>query len=233
MYCKTQILLLLLAVTFVGKAQTEINNDFKFNDGVYMSLEEFIANTPTYTFDELRIKESLESNFYKIVINKMEVLGEDGKWIRVKRKDIWELAHKGSGYVNLDHMSHSKKKHSLLFYKSPTVGSGFNRLMLIGRICHFSWEGMVSYDSHPNTPLGRPESNVPTMRRRNEARQYMLDLKTGDVMPLEPESLFKFIKDDRELALQFHNEKKRDKKKKLFLLSYLKKYNERNPYFIE
>ena len=127
--------------------------------------------------------------------------------VGVKTSDIWGYARKGSLYIQ--------------------KGELFNRMPVLGSICHFVANVTVYNDRHYD-PYYNYSYNVQP-NTTNELRQFILDFETGKVLEYNYESVLIILMRDEELYEEFNNLKKRKKREKKFL--YVRKYNEKYPLY--
>jgi len=101
------------------------------------------------------------------------------------------------------------------------MGYTFNRLMVIGSICHFT-AYVTNYmatgpGTYPNQQYGAPVESL---------QQFVLDMKTGATYDFNPNSMLFLLSRDPQLYVEFSALKKRKRREQIFI--YLRKYNERH-----
>ena len=207
---KNVFTLVLLAACYCVFAQPgiEYNKDFRFKEGIYLTFRQFKNNTPIPNLSIISKYNKNEINFLsKLVLkNKISYLDSAGKGQEVKTNDIWGYSNNNIVYINYE--------------------GGFNRIPIIGNICHFTAIITVYnelYETNTYDPGGYAA---------REFRQYILDFETGEVLFYVISNLEVILKRDQQLYDEFSALKKRQKRKSMFI--YLRKYNERHPaYFGE
>lgn len=220
---RTLIILFLFMPLFI-KAQVDTNQpkkvkfseDFRFTDGVFMNIEDVKRNNP---IPKARIITDVNYDDYSFFNKVLDgelfyVLDNMGQKQELKVKDIWGFSQNGMLFVSWN--------------------GEFNRIPVFGSVCHFIADKTViddrnspyynSYNYYYN-PYYYP--NNQTVKK--ELRQYLIDMETGKVMDYNYKNLEAVIIRDTELYEEFA--KLKNKKKRQLKFLYLRKYNERNPFY--
>ena len=126
------------------------------------------------------------------------------------------------------------------------VGGSFNRITIIGSICHFV-ANVTSYNRSNYSPYYSPYGYYPygygyspygsypygynsPGYKTTELRQFVLDFNTGKVMEYEPKNVAMLLMTDPELHDEFSG--LRSKKQQQLKFMYIRKYNEKHPLYI-
>jgi len=203
----------------VKAGKIQFGQDFKFKDGLFLSFEDVKRNNP---LPKARIITDLSYNDYaffeKVLENgSVEVLDEMGQRQELSTKEIWGFSQNG-----------------ILFIK---WNQEFNRIPVFGSLCHFIAD-KTYVDSRNNTYYNNyynsynyynPYNNPYSQTVQTELRQYILDMETGQVMDFERNNVEIVLARDKELYEEFV--KLKNKKKDQLKFLYLRKYNDRNPFF--
>lgn len=206
------ILLLSCNLTF-GQIDTsdiefvKYTTDFKFEDGIYLDFTQVKNNLPipsnkiitTYDENDFEFYEDLLSEKY---ISLYDNLGIENQY---KTEDIWGYCHDGVIYIQKN--------------------DNFNRLGVIGSICHFVAYETVYDNTYPYTYGYDSYNTYPSTT--TELRQYLLSFESGEIYAYTYSSVEILLMTDSELYDEYINLKKRDKKKLVFV--YIRKYNEKHP----
>ncbi len=189
--------------------QVKYTPEFKFKDGLYLNITQVRDNSPV---PHSRIITSLNYNqadfFDKLLDDdQIAILDDLGGQVPVKVAEIW-------GYAN----------HGVLFINCQ---GEFNRLGIVGSVCHFIANVTVVRDQYYNTSYYNPYETYPANATTNEMRQYILDFETGNVMDYSTESLKVILMRDPELYDEFNQLRRKKQRQLLFL--YVRKYNEKHP----
>jgi hypothetical protein len=221
------LIFLLLLMPFLSKAQKDstdiskivFNADFKFKDGFFLSFEDVRRNNP---FPKSRIITDVNYNDYAFFEKVLEngvfaVLDDLGQRQEINSKNIWGFSQNGTLFIQWN--------------------DEFNRIPVFGSICHFIADKTYIdnrnnpyYNNYYNSynyynPYGYPNSQTV----QTELRQYMLDMETGKVMDFDTKNVEVLLARDQELYAEFANLK--NKKKEVMKFLYLRKYNEKNPFY--
>ncbi len=193
----------------------QFDQDFKFKDGIFLSFEDVRRNNP---IPKARIITDLNYNDYaffeKVLENGVvQVLDEMGQQHEMNSKEIWGFSQNGTLFIKWN--------------------EEFNRIPIFGKLCHFIADKTFienRNDPYYNSynyynPYGSPYSQTV----QTELRQYILDMETGQVMDFDRENVEIVLARDKELYTEYVNLKNKKKEQLKFL--YLRKYNERNPFY--
>jgi len=198
--------------------------DFKFKEGIYLNFNQVKNNSPISGARILANKDYRDDDFFDEVLNKDYISFFDNLGMRqqVQTKNIWGFSRNGVLYIN--------------------INGGFNRVTIVGNICHFV-ATVTTYNTRYNdpyynnpyySPYYNPYSNPYSMGsssyETSEMRQFILDFNTGKVMDYDYKNLEMILMRDPELHDEFSNLRKRKKKQLKFL--YIRKFNERNPLYL-
>jgi hypothetical protein len=194
------------------------SEDFRFKDGIYMSIEDVKHNNP---IPKERIISNLNENDYSFFENLLEgdyisVLDNMGVKTEIKVKDIWGYSQNGMLCIKWN--------------------GQFNRIPVFGSICHFIADKTIvdnrynpSYYNNYYNNYYNPYYYPNTETVKTELRQYILDMETGQVMDYTTENLEIILARDKTLYEEFV--KLSNKKKKQLKFLYLRKFNENNPFY--
>jgi hypothetical protein len=206
---KNLFLSVLLFVSVSTIAQTDsipYSRDFEFKEGIYLTIDQFKRNLPIPQSAIISTIPKTELNFLTLVLENKTVKYKDatGAEQEVPSATMWGYCRNRSVYLNFN--------------------KAFNRLNVIGKLCHFTAEIMVraAYD-----PL---YYNRGMNTSYNELRQFVLNTQTNTVREFNSESMEEFLKADPDLYAEFMKLKKRAKSDSIFI--YLRKYNDKHPLYL-
>ena len=189
--------------------------DFKFRDGVYLSIEQVKKNQP---ISRVRIATTIDvedMNFYGKLLegNSISLFDDQGLQRDIAKKDVWGFSQNGVLFINYN--------------------GDFSRIPVVGSICHFvADKTVVSSPMRFNDPYMNPygtyyrQAPVAT----TEQRQYILEFETGQVLDFETNSIQMFLMKDKELLEEFA--KLSNKKQRQLKFMYLRKFNEKHPLYL-
>lgn len=196
-----------------------IDNETRFQDGVYASYEDFINNEPSLPFAAFDIKWIESPYFNKLVIKSCKSY-QKGKLKKTNMQTVWGFCLGGIPYIQYG----IDIPYKLRFGNSAIDLNGkasFSRIRILGNICHFNIEDHLPKSKTTNaTKLFAKERSGKMIRA-----QRMLKLSTGKVYQYDEYILSELIKDDEQLVAQYKQDDNREYK----MFMYLQKYNERNP----
>ena len=196
------ILFLILLPTMLLSAQETIS----FKDGVYVDFNEVMQNKPL-SFN--RIVNSNPDNPKEILEKEsIEYINEYGVKSTLNRTNIWGYVDKGTFYI--------------------LINKEFHRLTMLGTISHlFVNEKHVQSSHYDPYYYGYGYNMYSPTYESNRLVQYIIDFKTGTILPMELSSVESLLSADSELYIEFMSLKKR--KRKQLLLMYIRRFNENNP----
>ena len=185
---------------------------FKFADGIYLNINQFKNNNP---ISKSRIVTNLDSEdfdfFDRLLENeKITLYDKLGNQKEVEVRNIWGYSNKGIVHVNFN--------------------GEFNRIPVVGKICHFV--SVYTYIDHSQPDMSYNNTAYYNNGvRRTELRQYLLDTETGKVYDFTVKAVEVLLMNDTKLYDEFNNLRRRKKRKLKFL--YIRKYNTNNPLLIK
>jgi hypothetical protein len=208
---KRCIFVFLLFISLPGLAQPDsipYTRDFEFKEGIYLTIDQFRNNDPIPQSAIISPVPKSELNFLTQVLEKKKVTYKDkyGKEQQVPTAIIWGYCRNRSLYLNFNQT--------------------FNRLNVIGKLCHFTSEVVVlsAYQDPMYYNHGMTNSY-------NELRQFILCMDSNMVKEFSTPSMEEILKGDQELYEQFMKMKRKEKGHSIFI--YLRKYNEKHPLYIK
>jgi hypothetical protein len=134
-------ILLLLFVTVETSAQedsvrrVQYTPEFRFNDGIYLNFSQVKNNAPIPAIRIVSNNDPFDHNFYKDLTQNKTIGFFDafGAQQEVQTSQIWGYAQDGKLYVQYN--------------------GEFNRIPVIGRVCHFFADITMSHLPHPTTTI--------------------------------------------------------------------------------
>lgn len=179
---------------------------FSFRQGIYLNYQQFITNSPVPKSAIVFADDSSRLDFLKLVVTKNSIQYKDTAGIvqTVKTTSIWGYSENKTVYIQWNYY--------------------FNRVTVIGSICHFA-STVTNYmytgpGTYPNQQYGTPVETL---------QQYVLDTKTGSIYDFNAQTISYILQRDPVLAAEYDALKKRQKKDQAFI--YLRKYNEKHPLY--
>lgn len=197
--------------------------DFKFEDGFYLNFSMVKNNAPLPLARVITNLDRSEPDFYNKLLQEKSFSYFDANGVKqvIPVSKIWGFSRNGVLYIK--------------------ISEGFNRVTIIGNICHFvatitTYDSRY-YDPYYNSPYyyGSRYYNPyyttsPRQSRNQEVKQYLIDFQTGKIYEYEIKSVEILLMKDPELHDEFMGLRKRKKKQLKFY--YIRKFNERNPIYL-
>ena len=208
--------------------------EFKFREGFYLNFDQVKSNKP---IPKSRILTSIEyssKTFFDQVTESASITYFDdlGNSQDVETAKLWGYSKNGILYIN--------------------VGGSFNRITIVGNICHFV-ANITSYSNRYNSPYGyspygyspygyypysygyspygySPYGYGSPNYRTTELKQFLLEFDSGKVVEYDTKNVAMFLMTDPELHDEFS--RLRSKKKKQLQFMYVRRFNERHPLYI-
>lgn len=227
------ILIFIIAFSTSGFGQEEeerkdvkYTHDFRFIDGIYMNFEQVKQNAPLPKYKILTNADYHDPEFFDKVLKNDVLYYFDDNATRneILLEDIWGYSRNGVLYIK--------------------IGEDFNRITIVGGICHFVGTVTVTdtryVDPYYNryNPYGYNSYNYynnfyspqrATTYSRTEMKQFILDFETGKVMDYNSGNLEIALMRDPELHDEYSLLKSKERKQLKFV--YIRKFNERNPVY--
>ena len=230
------LLALLFGANLAAQSDSTSNSvkytpEFNFREGFYLNFDQVKNNRP---IPKSRILTSIDyssKTFFDQVTESQSFTYFDdlGNGQEVETNKLWGYSKNGILYIN--------------------IGGAFNRITIMGNICHFV-ANITTYSNRYNSPYGYspygynyPYSYSPyhspygspygygsPSYRTTELRQFLLDFNTGKVVEYDSKNVAIMLMSDPELHDEFSS--LRSKKQQQLRFMYIRKYNERHPLFI-
>lgn len=187
----------------------QYDRDFVFREGVYLSFQDFVNNNPIPVSKIVFNSNKGDKDFLKYVLDKPSFTYIDGlsKEVEYKTDEAWGYCSNSVIYIN--------------------YGTDFNRVTIIGSICHFvatiPTRIGVSDPFYYNQPFGNREQYTYV------TEQLIMDMESGKVMQFNVANMEALLSRDEALSKEFIALKKKQKRDSTFI--YLRKYNEKHPVF--
>ena len=204
------------------------NTDFRFREGFFLNFEQVKNNRPV---PKSRILTSIDhrSNTFFDQITELRTFtyfDDFGNSQDVETSKLWGYSKNGILYINIQ--------------------GTFNRITIVGNICHFvanvisprnnPYYSPYGYSPYRYSPYGyspygySPYGYGASNYRTTELRQFLLDFNTGKVMDYDSKNVKMLLMSDPELHDEFSSLRSRRQQQLRFM--YIRKFNERHPLFI-
>ncbi|HTL82687.1 MAG TPA: hypothetical protein VL651_13330 [Bacteroidia bacterium] len=204
------ILFLVLVFAAALHAQTDsvaYNPDFVFKEGIYLNYQQFRTNAPVARAKVRTHLDSTRMDYLKQSMTQKVITYIDsaGALQEVNVMKLWGFCENNAVYINFN--------------------NDFNRIVVMGSLSHFT-ANYTSYMTTDPTNPGGSTYGTPVQSQR----QYVLDIKTGNVVDFVLPNMEFLLKRDDILYKEFMAMRKGKRRQMMFF--YLRKYNERNALYI-
>lgn len=226
--------LLFLLPALPGAAQPfPFDNNYHFQDGLYLTAAQWKADAPLLPAEQCRVGLAPGSSFDVLQVQQVEIrAGEE--WQPLPLDSLWGLTLKGEPYI--------------LMGRGVSVAY-FQRIFEVGRISFFAYRKPepISTPSLQNRAVKTYQDGTQEMqgflpnqsrvlhpdstprRRRNQKKSvtfWLLFAPDGRLLEATPANLRLLLSDDPELAAEFDRENYPEN----LVFSYILRYNQRNLY---
>lgn len=208
---KKAVLIFFCFISGWGAAQSDsilYTRDFEFKEGIYLTVDQFRNNEPIPQSAIVSPIPKTEHNFLTQVMERKKITYKDetGTEQQIPTSSIW-------GYC----------RNRILFLN---FNQTFNRVNVIGNLCHFTSEVVVLSTYQDPLYYNRGMSSS-----YNELKQFIFCMNSNIVKDFSTPSMEEILKTDPELYDQFMSMKRKEKGNSIF--TYLRKYNEKHPLYIK
>jgi hypothetical protein len=205
-------LILLVTIFSAGILQAQndsvrYNSDFRFKDGIYLNYDAFRHNRPVQKSAIVSNYSREEIDFLRKTVSARTITYKDstGFTHELNPGKIWGFCENNSVYIRYN--------------------GDFNKIVVMGSICHFTAMYTTYLSGGPTTP-GGASTGAPV----ESVQQYVLDIETGRVLDFVLPNMEDLFKRDEVLYKEFMELKKSKRRKMMFF--YLRKYNEKHGLYI-
>jgi hypothetical protein len=199
-------LMFLSSLAFAQSDSLQYTQGFSFNTGIYLTYDQFRTNSPLPKSALVYEGDTSKLDFLRQLLTKDSFQWRDTAGVLHTTKMIttWGYCENKTVYIRYNY--------------------SFNRVMVIGTICHFTaYVTNYMYTGPGSAPTSQYGTPVETMQ------QYVLDTKTGSIYDFNPQTISYILQRDPVLSAEYSALKKRQKKDQAFI--YLRKYNEKHPLY--
>jgi len=212
-------LFLLPALPLLGQEAQLVSKNFRFTDGLYLSLQELQANEPSYRWEEVEVRYFTNPQTSLTQVDHIFLKQDSQQLDPVK---VWALTMDGIPSIRIPKGEIRKQL------------PAFAALKLRGKICYFTYPDIRSkkiYVAAYNPLTGRPFRQGVVEREEEVIIEKMLHFETGEMTDFTVDNFLKWIADDEPLLSTYLELPPDERKEKLFkgLLIYV----DRNAAFLK
>ncbi len=201
----------MFALPLQGQERQLVSKNFRFTDGIYLSLQEFQTNAPSHRWEDVEVRFFTNPQTSLTQVERI-TLKRDSQLVDVDQ--VWALTMDGIPSVQVPK--------SEIHKELPT----FAALKLRGKICYFTypdWRTKKIYVAAYNPLTGRPFRQGVVEREEEIIVEKMLHFETGEVADFTVENFLAWIADDEPLVSTYEELSPEEREEKLFkgLLIYV------------
>lgn len=220
----TKILSLLfccLTTLVFGQDTIALTNDFKFNDGVYLTIEDLKANQPNHTWSEIQASAHINREKQIVRLEYLNIVDSNAMVIKdLSYNNIWGICVEGVPYIRINDTIKNLVQ--------------FVALRTRGQYCYFQYDSYEFRDV-PMT-IYDPETGHPIWEQSIENKEpitvhKILNFSNGTMTTLNLNTFKNWVKNDVQLTNTINGMTEAEAKAKLYKMLLI--YNDRHPYYFE
>ncbi|MEO0340685.1 MAG: hypothetical protein AAF242_15935, partial [Bacteroidota bacterium] len=200
---------------------TEVTPTYRFQDGIYLSFEEFQRNQPALKWDQF-IRRSVTNP--QSLITQVDFIRYRNSQEKLDINKIWGICLDGLPFVRIDKDSIHKEL------------STFAGLRLAGNICYYSYENRVEkeYDIAAYNPLnGEPFRRATVSRMVTNFVEKIFTFEEGGLKPFDKNNIYQLMEDDPELRGKLNELRPTEAEYQEKLFRLMMAYNRRHPVYFK
>jgi hypothetical protein len=213
--CFGMLLLLLSGVQ--AQDSTLLNRSFQFEDGLYLSFEDFKNNQPAYSPDQYEMVHVVNPQTLLAQVASLSLASEQA----FELSSLWGICIDGRPYIQIDREEVGKDLAS------------FAGMKVVGRFCFYSYQKpiRVPVEIKAYNPLtGRPFRSGTVDKTEFKDHYRMLDFLDGTIRVFSKANLLDWVQEDNRISRLVRSLDPQDGET---LLRALIAYNDRNLIFIK
>lgn len=208
-------------VSFLQAQQVEVTPTYRFQDGIYLSFDEFQRNEPSLKWDQF-IRRSVTNP--ESLITQVDFIRYRNSQETLDLNNIWGICLDGLPFVRIDKDSIHKEL--------PT----FAGLRLAGNICYYSYENRVdkTYEIAAYNPLnGEPFRKATVNRTVAEFVEKLFTFEEGGLKSFDKSNIYNLMDDDPELRNKLNQLRPTEVEYQEKLFRLVMAYNRRHPVYFK
>lgn len=196
------------SVSYAERDTTRLLYDggFDFREGVYFGFEDFRTNAPAVLRTALISDQDKPVPDLRQSNGRLFYIDLAGTKQRIDLDRAWGFCEKDVVYVR--------------------IGDGFTRIGLMGSAAHLVFDNTYRNWGWYDPVWGGTGPATTTVEE-----QRLLDMETGDFLPVNASGIYRIIQRDEELRILFEALPKRERNQDLTVFRFLRLYNERHPLY--
>ncbi len=183
----------------------QYDGGFDFREGIYFGFDDFRANRPSVALKDLRSDQDKPVPDLRQSNGKLFCTDSTGTRQRIQLARAWGFCNRDVVYVR--------------------IGDGFTRIGLMGSIAHLVFDNTYrSWGAYDPVFGTGPYTNT-------VQEQRLLDMGTGDFLPVNDGGIYRAIQRDDILRAEFEALPKKERRSDVTVFRFMRRYNERHPLY--
>lgn len=179
---------------------------FDFREGIYFGFEDFRANRPSVALKDLLSDQGRPAGDLRQSNGKLFYLDSAGVKQRIDLDRTWGFCNRNVVYVR--------------------IGDGFNRIGMMGSLAHIVYDNTYrNWGGYYGGMYGMGPTTTTVQEQR------ILDMETGNFLPVTAGGIYLAIVPDPELAAEFDALPKKERNNDVTVFRFMRRYNERHPLY--
>ena len=194
------------SVAYATRDTTRILYDggFDFREGIYFGFEDLRDNQPSVALKDLLNDQGKPAGDFRQSNGKLFYTDSTGTKQGLRLDQAWGFCNRDVVYVR--------------------IGDGFNRIGLMGSVAHIVYDNTYR---NLGGYYGGMYGMVPSTTTVQEQR--LLDMSTGNFLPVTGGGIYLAIQHDPELVAEFEALPKKERNRDETIFRFMRRYNERHP----
>lgn len=177
---------------------------FDFHEGVYFTFRDFRNNAPVITMDRLLDAQGRPVTDLRSTNGRLQYRDASGAPLRLDMDRLWGFCDEDVVYVR--------------------SGNGFNRIGLMGSLAHLVFDATYRDLGWYDPMWGGMGPTSYTVQE-----QRLLDMRTGDFLPVNAAGMHKALEADPALRAEFDALPRRTRDRQATVFQFLRRYNDGHP----
>lgn len=179
------IFLMINCQLFAQHDSVLLTKNFKFKDGIYLTLHDLQKNQPSYTWNQVTANMASSDEGFIVQVASMKVNEQ-----ALDLEQVWGICIKGIPYIKLPKG------------EVTDAATAFAGLRVRGKICYYTYKEAVKEMREIkayNPVTGQPFRSAVLPVERTVHRKKMLNFNTGDITDFNKQNFLDWIQNDQQL----------------------------------